>query len=318
MHLENDPSIVLATFQENAIQEDQNYGGLKTIIRLNGHVMIESGNQTAKVYTPELAVILTSTSLFGEIRGAKNRIQVQGWKYLQTYIKGYESGQKYFHEEFKASPDTLYGTNRFEYVKNLQENYFRPRRGLPSKGWCFVRSQYPWTITHKEIGKFGFFSGVVSELDDLSKRHPILFADFYEPSQESGPNLIEPENHIMRLRERIILHFGFFSGACPRKHKTILNDEDYDKLIDWTVFFYSREFKVPEIPDPIEVINTNKTFVQLAFKYLFKELHPSSPYPESLFVFYKSAFKPYSGDLEDNFIRTKHNDEVRKLMKIEN
>ncbi len=135
------------------------------------------------------------------------------------------------------------------------------------------------------------------------------------PHQQSEKSKPEPKE--TELSERIKNHFGFFNKNCPRKHKQILNDTDFNKLIEWAIFYFENDFKVPEILEPIKVVNTNKTFVQLAFKYLFKELHKSSPYPETLFEFYQRAFNPYSEDKKSNFEAVKNNDEVKKLMKID-
>lgn len=57
--------------------------------------------------------------------------------------------------------------------------------------------------------------------------------------------------------------------------------------------------------------------MQLAFRYLFKELYPGTTFPSSLFDFYRAAFLPYSADRSENFLRVKHNDEVKKLMIID-
>lgn len=135
--------------------------------------------------------------------------------------------------------------------------------------------------------------------------------------QQKDPEKPKPEPKETELSERIKKHFGFFNRNCPRKHKQILNDTDFEKLIEWTIWYFENDFKVPEISEPIKVVNTNKTFVQLAFKYLFKELHKSSPYPETLFEFYRSAFNPYSEDKKRNFERLQNKDEVKKLMQID-
>lgn len=135
--------------------------------------------------------------------------------------------------------------------------------------------------------------------------------DKTQPPQQSEKPKPEPKE--TELSERIKKHFGFFNRNCPRKHKQILNDTDFEKLIEWTIWYFENDFKVPEISEPIKVVNTNKTFVQLAFKYLFKKLHKSSPYPETLFDFYRSAFNPYSEDKKSNFEAVKNNDEVSTL-----
>ncbi|CAM1366116.1 hypothetical protein TPENAI_50229 [Tenacibaculum litopenaei] len=128
---------------------------------------------------------------------------------------------------------------------------------------------------------------------------------------------LKPEPKEPELSETIKKHFEFFNKNCPRQHKQILNDTDFKKLIDWTIWYFENEFEVPEISEPIKVVNTNKTFVQLAFKYLFKELHKSSPYPETLFELYRSAFAPYSQDKKRNFEAVRNNDNVKKLMQID-
>lgn len=141
------------------------------------------------------------------------------------------------------------------------------------------------------------------------------YSNLLEQPQQAERQKPEPKE--TELSERIKKHFGFFNRNCPRKHKQILNDTDFEKLIEWTIWYFENDFKVPEISEPIKVVNTNKTFVQLAFKYLFKELHKSSPYPETLFDFYQSAFNPYSEDKKSNFEAVKNNDEVKKLMQID-
>jgi hypothetical protein len=125
------------------------------------------------------------------------------------------------------------------------------------------------------------------------------------------------ETEESELSQKVKKHFGFFNRNCPRKHKKVLRDSDFSKLITWTVEFFENDFVVPEISEPISIVNTNKTYVQLAFRYLFKQLHSSSPYPDSLFTLYTSVFKSYEMDRKGNFDAVKNNDVVKKLMLIE-
>ncbi|MBO0592932.1 hypothetical protein I2486_16125 [Cellulophaga sp. E16_2] len=127
---------------------------------------------------------------------------------------------------------------------------------------------------------------------------------------------ISPKGAIV-LELEIKKHFNFFQKNCPRKHKQILSDDDFDKLINWANSYFNNDFKVPEISNPINVVNTNKGFVRLAFRYLFKKLHKEKTYPKSLFEFYKSAFSPYEFDKRKQFEAEKNNDEVKKLMEID-
>lgn len=176
----------------------------------------------------------------------------------------------------------------------------------------------------REYNLKGYFSGL---FEDLAEQQDLLEAEkeagLYSLLPEPEPAIPQPNFNSKpelpgkEISEKIKKHFGFFQENCPRKLKQILNDEDFKKLIEWTIYFYKNNFKVPEISDPIRVVNTNKTFVQLAFKYLFKELHKASPYPKSLFEFYKSAFTPYSQDKQKNFEAVQNNNEVKKLMQID-
>lgn len=139
-----------------------------------------------------------------------------------------------------------------------------------------------------------------------------------ELSQKPELSLIENDKESdTALQTKIKLHFDFFQKNCPRKHKQILKDEDFEKLIKWTTMFFENDLKVPEIDEPIIKVSTNKTYVQGAFKALFNELRPSSTYPINLFELYKNAFKPYANDTKDNFDKARINHEVYKIMNIE-
>jgi len=149
--------------------------------------------------------------------------------------------------------------------------------------------------------------------EKLTEQVNRLYVSFKSPPEQSEKQKSDESD----LSEKIKKHFGFFNRNCPRKHKQILNGADFEKLIEWAIWYYKNEFIVPEISEPIKVVNTNKTYVQLAFKYLFKELHKSSPYPETLFEFYQGAFAPFSEDKKSNFEAVKNNDDVKKLMQID-
>ena len=120
------------------------------------------------------------------------------------------------------------------------------------------------------------------------------------------------------IAERVMKHFDFFQKKCPRRHRIILSETDFDKLIGWTISFYRNEFEVPEINEPIQKVDTNRTYVRLAFKYLFKVFYPSHTiYPDSLFTFYTKAFHEYRDEKKTDFIKVARKQKVRELMKLE-
>lgn len=158
--------------------------------------------------------------------------------------------------------------------------------------------------------------------DEIEKIN--ILKQFENKSKTLEPKVLQQQKESHRteckqetIHQKVEMHLGFLQDKCPRKHKIILNQTEFKKLISWTTYFYENEYAVPEIIEPIRVVNTNKTFIQLAFRYLFKELHKSKTYPSSLFEFYQKAFKPYSDDKRENFFGAKNNDAVKKLMNID-
>ena len=211
--------------------------------------------------------------------------------------------------DFEQKAEQLYIESKF----NIDEYYTHSEY---AKEIEFIRIKYGYYKTH--VLPLCITGCLTSQ---LYAEH-IYLKEFLESELNKAllPQQIakqKPEPKETELSERIKKHFGFFNRNCPRKHKQILNDTDFNKLIEWTIWYFKNDFKVPEISEPIKVVNTNKTFVQLSFKYLFKELHKSSPYPETLFEFYRSAFYSYSEDKKSNFEAVQNKDEVKKLMLID-
>ena len=119
------------------------------------------------------------------------------------------------------------------------------------------------------------------------------------------------------IAEKVNKHFGFFQGKCPRGHRIILSEKDYGKLIEWTISFYRNDCEVPEIIEPIQTINTNKTYVQFAIRRLFRAFFTRGVnYPDSLFTFYTKVFHEYRDDKKTNFDKVAKKQEVEKLMKL--
>tara|TARA_B110000114_G_scaffold87478_1_gene92373 strand:+ start:642 stop:1529 length:888 start_codon:yes stop_codon:yes gene_type:complete len=217
--------------------------------------------------------------------------------YTRKKGEGYEQGKGDFHGTYKARKDWL---NHTIFICRNQYNKTRNEIFNEVVKWC-VDWQNEWLETFNPYNP--------TELKEMSK-------DLKTPLWEQF-NKDQPEQKETALSEKVKKHFGFFNRNCPRKHKQILNDIDFEKLIGWTIWYFENDLKVPEISDPIKVVNTNKTYIQLAFKYLFKELHKSSPYPKTLFELYQCAFNQYSKDRRRNFEAVQNNDEVKKLMLIE-
>lgn len=181
----------LPTFIDGQAQKQSLYIAYKGTVESKGFVSVKQEAQTFKVYTPELAFILSSKELPAFNKDLEKETTINGWEYLQTYADAYKEGQAYFDAEFKVSPDTLYGANASQYVKDIHINYFHNKYKGGHEGWAFVKRVFPFLITHKEISEFGYFSGIVSRVEEQIKKYPRLFATFDKCEHNLEPQQTE-------------------------------------------------------------------------------------------------------------------------------
>ena len=108
---QNDTRFWLTSFYEKQEQTTHIYKSLKSEIDINGCFIVQTNSNKVKIYNPELATILTSKELFAENMDTQTEVKINGKEYLKTFITAYEDGEQYFENEFKVSPNTLYGDN---------------------------------------------------------------------------------------------------------------------------------------------------------------------------------------------------------------
>ncbi|WP_123947138.1 hypothetical protein [Chryseobacterium sp. CBo1] len=104
------------------------------------------------------------------------------------------------------------------------------------------------------------------------------------------------ENQTSIIKEKIKNLFEFMLTVDPRKHKKILGDSDYDKLISWVEDYFINDLQIPLIDSPISLVNTAKGNVIYTFMVIFKELKPNMTRPDSLFDLIKACFYDYRAD----------------------
>lgn len=119
-----------------------------------------------------------------------------------------------------------------------------------------------------------------------------------QQKQESEPQISNVSNDIESA-------FSFMQQNDPRKHKRIISDDDFDSLMKWITYYFENNFTIPEIDNPIKVINTNKGNVVYTFIKIFKELHPTKTRPDSLFELIKLCFYDYRNDNISNYKKQK-------------
>lgn len=168
----------LTTFFEEQEQTKHPYKSFQREIENNGCFIVKADTDTVKVYTPELAVIFTSKELPARNMDTQKETTVNGLEYLKTYIEAYKEGEQYFENEFKVSPNTLYGANAEQYVRDIHLNFFHVKHTGINEGWGYVKKQYPIILTHKAVREFGYYAGIVNKVEEQVKKYPRLFATF--------------------------------------------------------------------------------------------------------------------------------------------
>lgn len=140
--------------------------------------------------------------------------------------------------------------------------------------------------------------------------------------QKTQTNVDEPEKSELpthhlgnNTKDKIESHFSFMLKNDLRKHKQILTEPDYNKLIDWLTLYFENRFTIPKITEPIRTVNTAKGNVIFSFKAYYKDEFSGSNFPDSLFELIKSCFYQYRNDNIENMKKTKEPDNYKELIK---
>jgi hypothetical protein len=199
----------LTTFFEKQEQATHQYKSYKREIECNGCFVVKTETDYLKIFTPELAAILLSKELPALNMDTKEETIINGWEYLKTYIEGYKEGEQYFNNEFKVSPNILYGANAEQYVRDIHLNYFHKQHIGTNEGWGYVKKQSPIILTHRTIREFGYFSGIVNKVEEQISKYPKLFATF----EKCEHNLQSQQSEIIKDIDDIKeLHTHIFKG----------------------------------------------------------------------------------------------------------
>lgn len=197
----------LTTFFEEQEQAKHPYKSFQREIVNNGYFIVKADTDTVKIYTPELAVIFTSKELPARNMDTKAETNINGWEYLKTYIEAYKEGEQYFETEFKVSPNTLYGANAEQYVRDIHLNFFHVKHTGINEGWGYVKKQYPLFLTHKAVKEFGYYSGIVNKVEEQVKKYPRLFTTFDKCEHNLPPQQTETKTEKLKA---VLGKYGFF------------------------------------------------------------------------------------------------------------
>jgi len=175
--MKTDPDYLIARGVEKIINSTPEYKYYKS--ETSPPYPFKLNQKEYKIYSLYLRVFLFSKKVEAIVPGpgaAKKQI-INGTAYLTNYIEGYEAGIKYFQKNF--SPE-LYGGFTNEYIKDINHQL---NEGRIKRDW--VKAFIPVIINSKRIHDYGYYSGIVSQVDEIINTHPSLFNKTnHKPSEE--------------------------------------------------------------------------------------------------------------------------------------
>src|ERR1035437_9656685 len=159
-------------------EKDHEYRSLKKIIEDNGCYNYTIDGIKTVVYNPVLAFILTKEKLkVVDCDTKKNKI-INGLSFSNDYAKGFKEGVEHFKKEYAIGAN-LYGSDANQYVNIIHNHYFHLRHKEVRGGWYFYKIHYPKKLNENEIEDFGFYAGILSEVDSMVNNNIQIF-DKYE------------------------------------------------------------------------------------------------------------------------------------------
>jgi len=152
------------------------------------HITFENidGNKY-KVFTPHLATLLEEIEITAINTESQKEITINGKKYRKVYLDKYLEGVTYFKEYHLVNKEILYVPGKVDYLKGLLKLY-NETGYKGNSGWKYIREYYTNVISNEIIGEFGYYSGILAQIDELVTKYPELFKGFYEGEIELSKN----------------------------------------------------------------------------------------------------------------------------------
>jgi len=204
--LTKDTRYSLAKFYKNLPKAK--YEMMKRQIEKDGYFIVREENKKndIKIYTTELAFVFLSNEITVDNLDTKTETKIKSWEYFKTYIESYKEGEQYFENEFKVSPNIIYGANAKEYVEGIHKNYFYVQHIAGFDGWGYVKKHYPIYLTHNAVKELGYYSGIVNKVEEQKKKYPVQFATFDKCEHSTPPQQAETKSDKLKVKQIAIIH----------------------------------------------------------------------------------------------------------------
>lgn len=156
-----------------------------------------------KIYTPILSYLFHSSSLkvkridTTQYYPSFEQKEINGREYFNSYEEGYKQGVSYFENSF--NPSYLYSENSKAMISDIRSNYFGDENSSPPKtGWNYVKKTIPLTLSHEIIKEYGYYSGIVTKVDELAEKHAGIFY-LLQKDDSTTDSKINPESSLKSI-----------------------------------------------------------------------------------------------------------------------
>lgn len=235
----------------------------KDEIERRGHISFTCDEENVNVYQPILAYIFKASRVSVRNMDTMEDIEIDGLPYLKTFTQGYQEGINYFEHDFKA----LYSPfDTDELVAAIKSNYFDTRLEKEGKiGWEKVKKFVPVNLNHKTIKEEGYFSGIVSRVEDIVNKHPQLFRDFYDKKDDE-----QIENVVSLTKKVISNHFEIIDKNKGWGY-AFTSESDYNTFVNLlTNYFEYKPYSLPQ--KKIKLKKDTKTRLAKVLSPIYKQL----------------------------------------------
>jgi hypothetical protein len=111
-------------------------------------------------------------------QGSNTELRIKTIEFTRSYVDGYVEGVNYFKKEFGVNSNILYGPHAAEFIKNLHHNQYHKWHNSFLNGWEDVRYHYPTIISDSVMHEFGYFAGILSEVEEMKNIHRTIFLKY--------------------------------------------------------------------------------------------------------------------------------------------
>lgn len=120
------------------------------------------------------------------------KVVIDGTSYIHDYISGYKRGIAFFEKEYRVEPSVIYGSTT--YAETLYQRCYYTTHEGDLGGWYALTHCWPVTISASQIHRYGYYSGIYSQIEELKQKHDLIKTAFEKLDKTSTTSKITVNN----------------------------------------------------------------------------------------------------------------------------